>query len=249
MRKTLIGPRLRQLRREHQQTQAEMAEALGVSTAYVNLLENNQRSLSVQMLMALSDAYGVDWRLIRTLTGERHARPIPPLQRHLLPQRGAARRRRPDRRGRASSLLRLADRARHPRPVSRTARRESSRASLAEERRRIIEIVVDQCGRPRARPRRSRGGEHAGDPGRLRALREGRRRRRRDRLALLLPALAGGRLRLLRRDRPQHPHRRHALQHSDVRLPDRPRHRFGASPGRPRAHRRPSRTRRATCPS
>src|SRR3546814_758603 len=62
MRKTLIGPRLRQLRREHRQTQAEMAAALGVSTAYVNLLENNQRSLSVQMLMALSDAYGVDWR-------------------------------------------------------------------------------------------------------------------------------------------------------------------------------------------
>lgn len=62
MGKTLIGPRLRQLRREHGQTQAEMAAALGVSTAYVNLLENNQRSLSVQMLMALSDAYGVDWR-------------------------------------------------------------------------------------------------------------------------------------------------------------------------------------------
>jgi predicted transcriptional regulator/transcriptional regulator with XRE-family HTH domain len=62
IRKTLIGPRLRQLRREHRQTQAQMAEALGVSTAYVNLLENNQRSLSVKMLMALSDAYGVDWR-------------------------------------------------------------------------------------------------------------------------------------------------------------------------------------------
>ncbi len=62
MRKTLIGPRLRQLRREHKQTQAEMAKALGVSTAYVNLLENNQRSLSVKMLLALSDAYGVDWR-------------------------------------------------------------------------------------------------------------------------------------------------------------------------------------------
>ncbi|MEQ8228909.1 MAG: short-chain fatty acyl-CoA regulator family protein [Rhodospirillales bacterium] len=62
MRKTLVGPRLRALRREHGQTQAEMAEALGVSTAYVNLLENNQRSLSVTMLMSLSDAYGVDWR-------------------------------------------------------------------------------------------------------------------------------------------------------------------------------------------
>ena len=62
MRKTMVGPRIRQLRRERKQTQAEMAQALGVSTAYVNLLENNQRSLSVQMLMALANAYSVDWR-------------------------------------------------------------------------------------------------------------------------------------------------------------------------------------------
>jgi hypothetical protein len=61
-RKNFVGPRLRQLRREHAQTQAEMARALGVSPAYVNLLENNQRSLSVQVLLRLSEVYGVDWR-------------------------------------------------------------------------------------------------------------------------------------------------------------------------------------------
>lgn len=61
-RKTFIGPRLRQLRRERRHSQAEMARQLGVSPAYVNLLENNQRSLSVQVLMRLSEAYGVDWR-------------------------------------------------------------------------------------------------------------------------------------------------------------------------------------------
>lgn len=66
MAKTFIGPRLRQLRREHGQTQAEMAKALGVSTSYVNLLENNQRSLSVQLLMALAEAYRVDWRDLLT---------------------------------------------------------------------------------------------------------------------------------------------------------------------------------------
>ncbi len=66
MRKTFVGPRLRRLRRDCGQTQADMAKKLGVSAAYVNLLENNQRSLSVQMLMALSDTYQVDWRdLIR----------------------------------------------------------------------------------------------------------------------------------------------------------------------------------------
>ncbi|MEO1399456.1 MAG: helix-turn-helix transcriptional regulator, partial [Pseudomonadota bacterium] len=47
MKKTFVGPQLRQLRRAQKQTQAEMAKALGVSPAYVNLLENNQRSLSV----------------------------------------------------------------------------------------------------------------------------------------------------------------------------------------------------------
>ena len=62
MQKTFIGPRLRQLRRDHKQTQAQMAEKLGISAAYVNLLEKNQRSLSVQVLMALSDNYNVDWR-------------------------------------------------------------------------------------------------------------------------------------------------------------------------------------------
>ena len=53
--KNFVGPQLRQLRREHGQTQAEMARALGLSPAYINLLENNQRSLSVQVLLRLSE--------------------------------------------------------------------------------------------------------------------------------------------------------------------------------------------------
>ncbi|MCL4153140.1 UNVERIFIED_CONTAM: hypothetical protein GTU68_024741 [Idotea baltica] len=39
-----------------------MAQALGISATYINLLENNQRSLSLQVLMRFSDVYGVDWR-------------------------------------------------------------------------------------------------------------------------------------------------------------------------------------------
>lgn len=61
-RKTLVGPRLRQLRRDQNETQAKMAKRLGISAAYVNLLENNQRSLSVQVLMSITENYGVDWR-------------------------------------------------------------------------------------------------------------------------------------------------------------------------------------------
>lgn len=62
MAKTFVGAQLRQLRRERQLTQAQMAKALGISPGYVNLLENNQRSLSVRLLMALTDAYRLDWR-------------------------------------------------------------------------------------------------------------------------------------------------------------------------------------------
>ncbi|HCP18445.1 MAG TPA: XRE family transcriptional regulator, partial [Alphaproteobacteria bacterium] len=62
MQKTFIGTQLRQLRRDAGQTQAEMARVLGISAAYVNLLEKNQRSLSVPVLMALADHYNVDWR-------------------------------------------------------------------------------------------------------------------------------------------------------------------------------------------
>ena len=62
MQKTFIGTQLRQLRRKKGQTQAEMGSILGVSAAYINLLEKNQRSLSVSILMALADNYNVDWR-------------------------------------------------------------------------------------------------------------------------------------------------------------------------------------------
>jgi len=60
--KTFIGPRLRRMRGERGETQTGMAKALGISPAYVNLLESNQRSVSVQVLLKLFEAYGVDWR-------------------------------------------------------------------------------------------------------------------------------------------------------------------------------------------
>ncbi|MBP0484902.1 helix-turn-helix domain-containing protein [Sagittula salina] len=60
--KTFIGPRLRRLRIEHGHTQVQMAKELGISTSYVNLLEKNERSVSVPVLLKLFEAYGVDWR-------------------------------------------------------------------------------------------------------------------------------------------------------------------------------------------
>ena len=64
MQKTFIGPHLRRLRLERAETQATMAKALGISASYVNLLENNERSVSVQVLLRLFETYGVDWREI-----------------------------------------------------------------------------------------------------------------------------------------------------------------------------------------
>src|SRR6056297_2003487 len=62
MLKTFIGPRLRRLRQDHRQTQAQMARALGISTSYVNLLEKNERSVSVPVLLKIFESYGVEWR-------------------------------------------------------------------------------------------------------------------------------------------------------------------------------------------
>ncbi len=64
MQKTFIGPHLRRLRLERGETQAQMARALGISTSYVNLLENNERSVSVPVMLRLFEVYGVDWRAI-----------------------------------------------------------------------------------------------------------------------------------------------------------------------------------------
>lgn len=60
--KTFVGPHLRRLRVDHNQTQAQMGKTLGISTSYVNLLEKNERSVSVSVLLKLMESYGVDWR-------------------------------------------------------------------------------------------------------------------------------------------------------------------------------------------
>jgi transcriptional regulator with XRE-family HTH domain len=67
-RKVFAGPRLKRLRRDRQLTQARMAEDLEVSPSYLNLMERNQRPLTVQVLIRLTDVYGIDPRDF--MTGE-----------------------------------------------------------------------------------------------------------------------------------------------------------------------------------
>lgn len=52
-----VGPRLRRLREERGLTQAVLAQSLGLSTSYVNQLENDQRPLTVPVLLRLTDTY------------------------------------------------------------------------------------------------------------------------------------------------------------------------------------------------
>ena len=45
--KLMVGHKLRRLRKEHGLTQAQMAEEIGISTSYLNLIERNQRPVTV----------------------------------------------------------------------------------------------------------------------------------------------------------------------------------------------------------
>ena len=60
MKKTFMGVRLRTLRMERGMTQSAMAQLLGLSPSYLNQLEQNQRPLTVAVLLKVSRALGVD---------------------------------------------------------------------------------------------------------------------------------------------------------------------------------------------
>ena len=60
MKKAYMGVRLKRLREEHQLTQQALANALGISLSYLNQIENNQRPLSVSVLLKLNAAFGTD---------------------------------------------------------------------------------------------------------------------------------------------------------------------------------------------
>ncbi len=58
--KLLVGPRLRRFRQTLGLTQARMAEDLGISTSYLNLMERNQRALSAKVLLKMAEIYDFD---------------------------------------------------------------------------------------------------------------------------------------------------------------------------------------------
>ncbi|HUQ13022.1 MAG TPA: short-chain fatty acyl-CoA regulator family protein [Novosphingobium sp.] len=58
------GPNVRRIRRRERLTQAAMAGALGISPSYLNLIERNQRPISVRLLMALAQRFDFDPRVL-----------------------------------------------------------------------------------------------------------------------------------------------------------------------------------------
>ncbi|WP_367066618.1 short-chain fatty acyl-CoA regulator family protein [Oryzisolibacter sp. LB2S] len=60
MKKTFMGVKLRKLRAERGLSQVALAQALGLSPSYLNQIEQNQRPLTVQVLLKLHSALGVD---------------------------------------------------------------------------------------------------------------------------------------------------------------------------------------------
>lgn len=58
--KIFAGPKVRRIRNTLGLTQTAMSEALAISPSYLNLIERNQRPLTVQLLLKLASVYKVD---------------------------------------------------------------------------------------------------------------------------------------------------------------------------------------------
>ncbi|MFZ3485630.1 ImmA/IrrE family metallo-endopeptidase, partial [Sphingomonas sp. 3-13AW] len=63
-RKLLAGHAVRRIRRQGGLTQAAMAEMLGISPSYLNLVERNQRPLSASLLVRLAERFDFDPRAL-----------------------------------------------------------------------------------------------------------------------------------------------------------------------------------------
>ena len=60
--KALLGHKVRRFRQDQGLNQTEMAEQMGISPSYLNLIEHNQRPVTVPLLFRLSQAFEVDLR-------------------------------------------------------------------------------------------------------------------------------------------------------------------------------------------
>ena len=74
--KIFVGPKIRQLREQGGLNQAAFAERLGISASYLNQIENNQRPLTAQVMVALAQTFSIDVGRLRA-AGRRQGREQP----------------------------------------------------------------------------------------------------------------------------------------------------------------------------
>ncbi|HBF29593.1 XRE family transcriptional regulator [Rhizobium sp.] len=69
--KLFIGRKVRELREKHKATQAQFAERIGISTSYLNQIENNQRPVSATVLVALAEKFQINISDLSSGEGDR----------------------------------------------------------------------------------------------------------------------------------------------------------------------------------
>lgn len=72
-----LGNRIRRLRKESGWTQVELARRLEISASYLNLIERNQRALTVPLLLKLADLFQLD---LKTFADDDEARLVSELR-------------------------------------------------------------------------------------------------------------------------------------------------------------------------
>jgi len=68
-----LGAKVRALRRQRSLTQAHLAERLGISASYLNLIEHGRRSLSAPLLIKLAEILDLD---LKSLSADQHTRAV-----------------------------------------------------------------------------------------------------------------------------------------------------------------------------
>ena len=69
--KLYIGRKVRELREANRATQGQFAERIGISTSYLNQIENNQRPVSAAVLLALAEKFAIDIADLSSGEGDR----------------------------------------------------------------------------------------------------------------------------------------------------------------------------------
>ena len=69
--KLYIGRKVRELREVNRATQGQFAERIGISTSYLNQIENNQRPVSAAVLLALAEKFAIDIADLSSGEGDR----------------------------------------------------------------------------------------------------------------------------------------------------------------------------------